>query len=349
MICSLFLCIRFPKAIAEAVSEAFYRCTDIMLPSMFIFMCLSCISSSSGMTAFILRPFKIIYRGVFHLDAKGFSIFILSLFSGYPAGIKLIYDALDRNEITKKTADRLSCFCFSSGPAFISGVAGVLFPDSRVSLLLFISVVIGNVTTAFLTGLKDRCVSSENADAKVEMSCSCVVNSVAGASSAILKMCAMIIFFSGISEMLRLSGVTDIISAAAAKITGESQAVSCAYTEALLEISKIVSLPSGLSAVPVAAALLSFGGICVFLQLISISEGRLPAGRFLLSRIVSAVFSGVSCRILMSVFDFGLCEDAFSYSITAESSLSPIPSVFLVIMSLMLITAINGKTARRRG
>ena len=84
---AIFLCIKYPERISFAAKGAFTRCTDIMIPSMFIFMCLSCIASSSGIIRRAVYPFKFIYRKIFNLDSNGFSIFLLSFISGYPVSV----------------------------------------------------------------------------------------------------------------------------------------------------------------------------------------------------------------------------------------------------------------------
>ncbi|MGN0621628.1 MAG: hypothetical protein ACI4I9_07155 [Porcipelethomonas sp.] len=342
LLSAFFICIRYPSDVGSAAKNAFLRCTDIMIPSMFIFMCLSCIASSSGITEKLIRPLRPLYGSLFRLNPKEFSIFLLSLVSGYPAGIKLIYDALDRKEISGLSADRLCCFCFSSGPAFIFGVSAVLFPDTQAGLLMFLSVTSGNIFTAFLTGLKKQVSDFRRHTENTSVSADCIVNSVAGAASAMLKMCTMIIFFSGITEMLRISGLSGLFSDITAVISGTDFSAAEAYTNAFLEISSIVSVPSaGFRKIPVISSMLSFGGICVILQLISISGNRLPLKKFILSRIFAAAFSWFSCRILMSIFDFGLYSDVFSCRFTAEENYSPVPSVFLVIMSLLLISALK--------
>lgn len=345
LLSAIFLCIKYPERISYAAKGAFTRCTDIMIPSMFIFMCLSCIASSSGIIRRAVYPFKFIYRKIFNLDSNGFAIFLLSFISGYPAGIKLIYDALDKKTITKDYADRLSCFCFSSGPAFIYGISSVILPDSSAGLLLFLSVTSGNIITAIISGMRNSVPEPSGAPVRIDKSAGCIVNSVSGAASAILKMCTMIIFFSGITEILKVSGISGCISKMISALTGTEITSVTSYLDTFLEISSIASITvTDYSAIPMTAALFSFGGICVLLQLISISDGRLPVKRFILSRIMSAVFSWISCSILMRIFNFGICIETFTYKFTADRQFSPVPSVFLIIMSLMLISARKGSS-----
>lgn len=76
------------------------------------------------------------------------------MIAGYPAGTKLVADSFKNGDINGEQAKRMYCFCFSSGPAFISGTAaGILYPNSNAGLLIFLSVTAGNIITALILSI----------------------------------------------------------------------------------------------------------------------------------------------------------------------------------------------------
>ena len=117
ILAAVYFCIRYPGYISGAVNDSIIRCMDVMIPSMFIFMCISSITVNSGLHSIISIPFRPAAKYIFRLSDSQFGVFMLSLVSGYPAGIKLLADCYNKNALSKNDFDRLSCFCFASGPA----------------------------------------------------------------------------------------------------------------------------------------------------------------------------------------------------------------------------------------
>ena len=338
ILAAVYFCIRYPGYISGAVNDSIIRCTDVMIPSMFIFMCISSITVNSGLHSIISIPFRPAAKYIFRLSDSQFGVFMLSLVSGYPAGIKLLADCYNKNALSKNDFDRLSCFCFASGPAFIIGtISGVLYPDTPPGIIVFLSVTAGNILSAVLCGLFSRIPSKEKPRIKTDISAECFINSTVSSARAIFQMCVMIVAFSGVLQILKLSGVVNLISEAAAYITGNKVGTVSSIIACILEISNIITLPKNdISMLPVVASLLSFGGICVLIQIIAISGGLLNIKKFISVRLFSAFASALFCRLFMKFINIEAVT-AFAPAIT-HSKFSPLPSVLLIIMTLMLLS-----------
>ena len=337
ILAAVYFCIRYPGYISGAVNDSIIRCMDVMIPSMFIFMCISSITVNSGLHSIISIPFRPAAKYIFRLSDSQFGVFMLSLVSGYPAGIKLLADCYN-NALSKNDFDRLSCFCFASGPAFIIGtISGVLYPDTPAGIIVFLSVTAGNILSAVLCGLFSRIPSKEKPRIKTDISAECFINSTVSSARAIFQMCVMIVAFSGVLQILKLSGAVNLISEAAAYITGNKVGTVSSIIACILEISNIITLPKNdISMLPVVASLLSFGGICVLIQIIAISGGLLNIKKFISVRLFSAFASALFCRLFMKFINIEAVT-AFAPVIT-HSKFSPLPSVLLIIMTLMLLS-----------
>lgn len=335
---AIYFSIVFPREIGEAVSLSVTRCRDVIIPSMFLFMYITSVAVSSGVHAFIGRLFGPLPSKIFRLKSEHFGIFLMSLFSGYPAGIKLLSDLHRQEKITKSEFEHLSCFCFAGGPAFISGtVSGILFPETAAGLLCFASVTIGNVITAFLSGLFSEKVRTKKKKTAVSISAETITQSAISSAKAMFQMCVMITAFGGVYKIAELSGIVRRLADFTAYLTGTDIPTSSALISSFFEISNIINLPENrISLLPIICGLLSFGGVCVLAQVIVISGGILNIRRFLGARLFSAVVSAVVCRIISRFFYLG-AADAFS-EVKIHSNERLLPTVFLIIMVFMLLS-----------
>lgn len=336
---AVYFCIRYPAEIGSAVSLSMDRCISVIIPSMFIFMCLTSIAVAAGIHNIISFPFIPAARYIFRLKQNQFGIFLLSMFSGYPAGIKLLADSHRRNEISKKEFERLSCFCFAGGPAFISGtVSGILFPGTHAGAVCFISVTAGNLAAAFISGLFSPFPPKPLYKIRTEISAQNVINSTLSSAHAIFQMCVMIITFGGLYRAAELSGAVNFLCRYISGLTGLNQTKTQAIVSSFFEISNIVTIPANSTELlPIVSFLLSFGGICVLIQVIVISGGLLNVRKFLLSRLFSASVSALVCRMISRFFDFGTA-DVFMPATAVHKGNGTLTAVLLLIMTVMLLS-----------
>lgn len=338
IIAAFYFCLAYPFEIGRAVSVGIERCISIIIPSMFIFMCLTTITANTGIHSYLCLPLSPIAKYIFRLDKKSFGIFIMSMFSGYPAGIKILTDSLRKNEITKKQFDRLSCFCFAGGPAFISGtVSGILFPNTQAGILCFISVTAGNIITAIVSGFFSDKPSMSTGNIKLNLNSKSIIDSTLSSSGAILRMCVMITAFSGIYKAAELSGIIGLLSGLLSNLSGLDRECSSAVISAFFEISRITDMPrNSIGLLPIICALLSFGGVCVLIQVITLSEGILNVKKFLEARVISASVSAIVCRIISRFFDLG------TISVSAykpmQQSKNILPAILIFTMTAMLLS-----------
>ncbi|MGN1480595.1 hypothetical protein [Porcipelethomonas sp.] len=335
---SVYFCLRYPESIGKSITDSIERCLKIIIPSMFMFMCVSSVISASGLHRLIGRPFRPFAEKILKIPEEGFAVFILSMISGYPAGIKLVSDSLTKGEITVKQAQRMNCFCFSSGPAFISGTAaGLLYPDSNTGIIIFCSVVLGNLAAAVVSGLMSGEKYQRPGKSKISLNEGSIIPSVKSASAAMMQMCIMIVAFGGFCCILKLTGIIQFVSVWAGRIFSMESDEIYNIIMTFLEISNVVTLPvMDIELMPVITMLLSFGGVCVLMQIISIGGDNFNTAMFLKYRIIAAAVSAAACRFLMRFSDITDTCGA-SFEIVSENKYSPLPSVLLIIMIIMLL------------
>ena len=338
---AIYYSLKYPYEMGNSIKDSIERCFDVIIPSMFIFLCLTSYISISGLHSIIGAPLAKITGRLFRLPEEGIVIFILSLISGYPAGIKLVGEGVQSGKLTLHQAKIMSCFCCCGGPAFISGTAAAcLYPGSNAALLIFISVISANVVTALILTRKLERVSYK-ADEKRILNAGAVIPAVRSASSAMLGMCTMIAAFGGVICILYLSGAIGWLSDIAELIGISNRSTAERIIMSFLEISNIANLPAMQpSLFPVVSFLLSFGGVCVAMQIAAIGRNCIDIKLFIVSRLFTAFCSAFISRFLIRFLDIEISCLKPCVSLYHKGS-SPVSSVLLFIMMFMTLILIE--------
>ncbi len=326
--CTLFIIFN-THCIGEYVSKALERCIYIIIPSLFAMMTFSGILIKSG----IMGQGSIV------------RIFVLSMFAGYPVGAGMISEEFERKNITKKQAELYISVCFGAGTSFIFGcVSDILFNGSSAGIIIFISTVSVNllVLAVILIAEKKekRTVSKQNIYFNSEM----LVNSVISGGRNIFKICMMIMFFSVFTCILSGSGITEFISEIISRISGTDFITVKNMTESLLEVTNLGTLErNNYTLLPFVCSAVSFGGVCVILQIKTVINKSLSIAPFILIRIACAVLSGMVCRIIMPFMLRNQTVSVSDIDYRIYSSPTPIPSCMLIIMILILLWNFSGR------
>lgn len=343
---AVYFSVVFPDIIGQAVSDSVNRCLTVIIPSMFIFLCITTFISKSNIHSIFSIPFKTISEKFFHIPKEGTAIFLLSMLSGYPAGVKLVNDNFAQGAITASQAKAMNCFCFFSGPAFITGTAAAfLYPDSNAGLLIFLACLSGNVFTLFIFTRKLPKLKNTGS-IKVKIKSGQLIPSVQSAGSAMVQMCVMIAAFGGFIAILNLSGIINLATAYTSSILNLPSETTKSIILSFLEISNIITLPPmQAELLPITAFLISFGGICVHMQVAALARENFSYKNFFSARIISASVSGLTAYFLIRFLNID-SQCGVSFRTVSENRCSPLPSFLLLIMMVMLMSSFkeNKKT-----
>jgi sporulation integral membrane protein YlbJ len=99
---------------------------ECVLPSLFPFMVITLLLIKTGCANVAAKPlYKVTKK--FNLPPPAAIIFLMSVFSGYPAGSRIIYEYYSCGQISTNDCKKLSVLCSSSGPLFMLGTIGYKF------------------------------------------------------------------------------------------------------------------------------------------------------------------------------------------------------------------------------
>lgn len=337
-----FLLIVFVEDVCAAVMNSVKVCLEVMIPSLYAFMVISGFIVSSNIYVLLSRPFGLIARYVFRIPEEYFSVFLIGSVGGYPVGARLLADMTSEGKITKADGEHMLSYCYLAGPAFICGIAGVkLFSSVKVGMMIFSAVIGANIIIGFVTGLGRKVPPKSGKKPALDVSFDCLLKSIYSGAKGMFSICAIIVFFSSIICILDRLGAVNYFAKIVSKISGLGFSDSTAAVKSVIEISNISGLTqNNYSLIPLAAALLSFGGICVLIQTAGFVRNKLSTKRFYFNRIIATIISYFLCKMLIVIFNTEAVYTVAPKGMAHRQN-SLIPVLFLLIMTILLLSNIS--------
>lgn len=153
----LFILIIDAKTAMVGAKNGIEICMKSVFPSVFPFLILSQLISGE----FFGRKIKLLspVRKLCSIPDGAESIFLLGLLSGYPVGAQSIAQARKNGSLNKNNAHRLLGFCSNAGPAFIFGMGLQLFDSVKPLWILWIIHIFSAILVGYTLPNKEdsRC------------------------------------------------------------------------------------------------------------------------------------------------------------------------------------------------
>lgn len=318
-----------PAAASEAVRGAVSDCLESVVPSLFAFTVLAVYLQKSGLYRIALRPLAFPLSKLLRMDEELCCVFLLANVGGYPVGVKLLSELVRAGRLSNDDAGRMLCCCFGSGPAFVVGIAGLnVFKSAAAGLCLFGACFGSSLLMAAVVRARGEIKLAPSANGgRLDLTAGSFVGSVIGAARVMFTVCAMITAFSAITALLKTLGVYS----AAEKLFGNA-----AVFPTLMEVTRIRYVSAVEYALPLCAALLSFGGVCVIMQIAALSDG-IPLRKFIASRALAAALAALIAMPFSRLFlAAGTEVFAPSATVAAFNSSAPLSLCVLAMCAILL-------------
>lgn len=334
----LFICVffflLFPKQTAKSVSEGLELCLKTVIPSLFPFMVLSGIFTSSVFCEKLSRILGKATRLIFNLSPFCSSVILISAVGGYPLGAFTARRLFEQSEISSADFKKLLLFAVLPSPSFAVGAVGsAMLGSKNAGFLIYFSVLLASLILGIFSRLTifkdtDSTFSSEAPNCRYEFFSS-ISSSIEKSGRAMLFICFSILFFSAVLS------ITDSFFASAS-----AQMLSAA----LLEVTCGCKRLSENFALPVIAGTVGWGGLCTHFQIMNeISLSGLSIPVFFAFRLLHGALSSVFCLALLKIFP--VASETLSSSCTQNVSISSGPSLAfslcLIAMSVLLLLGNN--------
>ncbi len=319
---TLILLLINSKSVNLGAFKGLVVCTEIIIPSLFIFSVIGIFLVSSNCLSSLNKLITPFSKFAFGLGGNLFFIFLISLFSGYPIGAKLIDNSVKNKEIDESTANSMLCYCVNAGPAFVVLAVGEkVFLSKNLGYVLLLSHVLTSII--FAVFLRSKITNTKIAEKDSPQNLGdTFVSSVSDATHSIINICAFVVLFSVICEVLKEYNLKLILP--------------------FFEITTGIITTKNLY---FTAFLLGFGGISIQLQVLSvITSFKVNKIKFFLFRIshgaISAAFTFGFIKILKLTLPVLSNNQSFAPSL---SSLSLGASVCFICSAVVLISSLKTK------
>ncbi len=265
-----------PKEIEEAVVFSISIWKDTLFPLQFPFFIFTTLLLENNFSNYFRKP--------------GSMALIISLFSGFPTGAKIVSELVKNKEISIEEAEILLTFTHYSSPIFILGIIGNLL-NRKISIIILISHYLGGLITGLFFKNKsifsNKIVKKKNSTDSFSNS---LKNSIYDSLKTLFYLLGVItifsIFTSIIGMVFNTSPLSNTIIAGILEITQGIKLVSC------LNISLYFK-------VLIVTIFISFGGLSVHTQVLGIiSEQKIRYKYFFQARIIHSILSSIFVSIL---------------------------------------------------
>ena len=250
-------------------------CIRTVIPSLFPFLFLSVMVTGSllSMSAPVLRPIGRICR----IPAGAEGLLAVGLLGGYPVGAQCVAQAHREGRISRETAQRMLGFCSNAGPAFIFGmISGAFTTPYAVWLLWGIHMLSAILTGVLLPGGDQKTILHKGSRPPAPAA------ALDRSLKTMASICGWVIIFRVLLAFLQrwffwfLPADTVIVISGILELTNGC----CQLLQLTNEPLRFV----------VASLLLAFGGLCVWLQTVSVASS-LGTGFYFPGKLLQAAIS----------------------------------------------------------
>ncbi|MCQ2434775.1 MAG: hypothetical protein MJ062_06020 [Oscillospiraceae bacterium] len=334
----LFLLANSGREIAAILQSRVELCLEMLIPSLFACMAAANLFQQSGAAEVLGGRLCRLFRW----SAPLTGVFLLSQLAGYPVGAVLLRKLCADGKLSLQTAKRMSAVCFGSGPSFAVGLTGAqLFGSAAVGWGLWLCCLLANLCAVLVL------YPNENSRTEVppknivcRLDAEILTASVSDTMRSLYGICGIVLLFGIVEWLLDAGGILHLFGNVCACV-GIPPHQSTAFCAALLDVTQFVRFcRSGVSAwaaVPCAAGLLSFGGVCVLMQCKAVGGEIVSVGKLFLTRFFVGILAAGFSAVLLLICDNTIAVSTFSVPTRAFSVASPLPSLLIFFTGFPLI------------
>ena len=310
----------FPERMTKSSYLAIKRCIEIVVPSLLFPMCISQIILKTGIYKLLCFPFRFVFR-LLRLSDEEISVFIMANISGYPIGALMISQLYTEKIVTKSDAERMLTFCYAPSPSFVISLVGVIvFKNKNIGVLIYLSNLIVNFILLLFYSLTQKIQRINTEITGIKINPEEISDCIYSSAQKLVKMCSII---------LVISVLLDFVILLIEGFSFDINLIKCIF-----EISYIAEIKRDYNILFIIAALFSFGGFSVLIQLKTLCKG-ISLNMFLKSRIYVFVMNMVTSYILFHIFDEKVyLTSVFAYTRLVKNNnyLSTICVLFMIII-----------------
>ena len=299
----------FPAVVLRSAQQGIELWAVSVLPALLPFFICSDLMISLGIPSLVGAVFEKPFQKLFGSPGSSAFVFIISITSGYPMGAKIIGQMRRRGDLTDRDGIRMLSFCSNSGPLFMLGTVGAgLLHSPEAGALIASSHYAAAVINGLLFRISEKKKTGGGSVEKKRYTdlteeTKSILDMLTGSMLSSIKtlfiICSYIIIFTYATDLLDMTGVF-----CGLKSQHDSGFIKGLFemTIGLNDIS--VSGDAGLRLkCSMAAFLVSFGGLSVMAQSMSVLKGlKINGLTYLWIKLSHGIIAGLLAYYFASFF-----------------------------------------------
>lgn len=354
----LILLIIYPSSSLKAAKDGINLWLFVVVPSLLPFFIINDMLASLKVPENIGTLFSPVAKKLFNTSGYGAYAFIMSIFSGYPSGARIVSTLIEDKKITHLEAEKILTFSSTSGPLFIIGAVGSgMLSNTIAGYILFISHIIGSI----LNGVFSRFFFKKTPDIKPNTSSFGLNNFkesfiTKGISSSLVTcgyIGGYIILFCVVIELIRNIHFFDFVKNLLLSLnifSGELVSNFIILCESIIEVSngsKIIASSELVfsNKLILLSFLIAFSGLGVVGQVSGIlSKFKLNMKKYVLFKFTHGIFSSVVCFLILKFNLFSLETLSFK----DPTTISILTTSLLILLIIIFVLNFIGFFTRRK-
>ena len=281
--------------VSETIINSFYIWFNTLVPSMLPMFIISDILINYNFTKYI--PNKIInfISKIFNISNNATLIVLLSLVSGFPLNAMNIITSYNNNLISKEEAEHLLLFNHFPNPLFVLNTVGVLYlNNNKYGIIILISTYLSSIILGILVRNKNTLTNNNfitkrsKSQTFTEIFSSSIKKSINSLLMISVTVCLFLILSTLIINIFHLNSYLSL------GIKGILE-----MTMGLEHLSKMNI--SNIFKVILSSSIISFGGLSIHMQVISILDEKIRYRNYFIGRIYQLLISLIISLILFYV------------------------------------------------
>ena len=296
-------------SIMDTISFSFGIWKNNIFPSLFPFFVLSDFLINYGFIELVSELFKPIMNNFFKVKGVCAFVFIMSLISGFPSNSKYVRELYLNGFINEYEGTKLLTFTHFSNPLFILGTISVLFLNNReIGFLILSCHYMGNIIVGFL--FRNYYIGDiEKSRISFKKAIMCMHNRRLSNKKTLGEIMTSSLM-NGINTLLLIFGVVTFFLVLTTIISNNLnfppyyQSIVNGFIEMTqgLKYVSLLDIPLKIKGT-LSVMFISFGGISVHIQLVSIlSDTKIKYFPFFVARVIHACISSIMFYFLFDLW-----------------------------------------------
>lgn len=308
-----------PDAAYDSAVRGLLLWWEIVTPALLPFFFLSELLMEMNISSYLRRAMSPLMRPLFNLPGAASLAVALGFCSGFPSGAAITAGLRRKGEISREEGERLICFTNNAGPLYISvALAGGLLHCPKAAMVIALAHYGGNLLLGISMGIlarrrkanisssayKEQPTEPPSSNIELKDFGSILKAAIKRAAANIITIGCLMTFFAVTSGLIMQLPLPD---------NTYFHAFIQGFWEMSLGVNALADSHLSLSAViPAAVAVISFGGVSVQMQVLSmVADTDIRIFPYLLSRVLHALLGFGIARLLCSVISLPTAAAAF--------------------------------------